>query len=94
MPHLNSPVVRSILSLLMVIVTNFEGPQMKNAGAMSKMAFQDFKPMIDKSFEAKVTDVFHYGYSVETNIDGKQLRGLLFSYKPGYYSAVHNHLTK
>ncbi|BFI26818.1 Rab9 effector protein with kelch motifs [Marchantia polymorpha subsp. ruderalis] len=63
-------------------------------GAMSKMAFQDFKPMIDKSFEAKVTDVFHYGYSVETNIDGKQLRGLLFSYKPGYYSAVHNHLTK
>ncbi|KAL2642337.1 hypothetical protein R1flu_009924 [Riccia fluitans] len=64
-------------------------------GVSAKFAFQEHKPATDnRSFEAKVTDVFHYGYSVETNIDGKHLRGVLFSYQPGFTAAVHNHLTR
>lgn len=60
----------------------------------NKYSFHDFKPVLEKNFEAKVTDVFHYGYSVEANIDGKLLRGLLFSYKPGYAHAVQAHLMR
>lgn len=53
-----------------------------------------FKPPEEKIFEAKITDVFHYGYTIESNIDGKPLRGLLFSYKPGFAHAVHAYLTR
>ncbi|XP_077222651.1 galactose oxidase/kelch repeat superfamily protein isoform X2 [Tasmannia lanceolata] len=42
----------------------------------------ELKPAEGKIFEAKVTDAFHYGYTIETNIDGKPLRGILFSFKP------------
>jgi hypothetical protein len=55
---------------------------------------QDVKPISEKPLEAKVTDVFHYGYSVEANIDGKLLRGLLFTYKPGYAHAVQAHILR
>uniref|UniRef100_A0A0D6R3K1 DCD domain-containing protein n=1 Tax=Araucaria cunninghamii TaxID=56994 RepID=A0A0D6R3K1_ARACU len=54
----------------------------------------DFKPSEEKIFEAKITDVFHYGYTIESNIEGKPLRGLLFSYKPGFAHAVHAYLTR
>lgn len=37
-----------------------------------------------KMFEAKVTDMFHCGYAIETIIDGKPLRGILFSYNPDF----------
>ena len=54
----------------------------------------ELKPVEEKIFEAKITDVFHYGYTIESNIDGKALRGLLFSYKPGFAHAVHAYLTR
>ncbi|KAL3695736.1 hypothetical protein R1sor_009812 [Riccia sorocarpa] len=63
-------------------------------GVMSKFNVQEAKHVVDTSFEAKVTDIFHYGYSVEANVGGQQLRGLLFSYKPEYFNGVHRHLTR
>ncbi|KAH7297117.1 hypothetical protein KP509_26G054400 [Ceratopteris richardii] len=54
----------------------------------------ELKPIDEKIFDAKITDVFHYGYTIESKIDGKSLRGLLFSYKPGFAHAVHAHLTR
>lgn len=54
----------------------------------------ELKPVEEKIFEAKITDVFHYGYTIESKIDGKLLRGLLFSYKPGFAHAVHAYLTR
>lgn len=39
-------------------------------------------PLGKKSFQAKVTKGFPGGYTVETVIDGKRLRGVLFSNKP------------
>eukprot|EP01018_Ginkgo_biloba_P010179 Gb_31051 [translate_table: standard] len=59
-----------------------------------KFSLYDFKPVEEKIFEAKITDVFHYGYTIESNIEGKHLRGLLFSYKPGFAHAVHAYLTR
>eukprot|EP01018_Ginkgo_biloba_P035302 Gb_19518 [translate_table: standard] len=64
-----------------------------NAGP-DKFSLYDFKPVEEKIFEAKITDVFHYGYTIESNIEGKPLRGLLFSYKPGFAHAVHAYLTR
>ncbi|MCO5577092.1 hypothetical protein L7F22_030914 [Adiantum nelumboides] len=58
------------------------------------VGFYELKPVEEKIFEAKITDVFHYGYTIESNIDGKPLRGLLFSYKPGFAHAVHAYLTR
>lgn len=59
-----------------------------------KCSLYDFKPVEEKIFEAKITDVFHYGYTIESNIEGKHLRGLLFSYKPGFAHAVHSYLSR
>ncbi|EPS71470.1 hypothetical protein M569_03290, partial [Genlisea aurea] len=39
-------------------------------------------PMGKKTFQAKVTQSFADGYSIETVIDGKPLRGLIFSSRP------------
>jgi hypothetical protein len=54
----------------------------------------NFKPVEEKIFEAKITDVFHYGYTIKSNIEGKHLRGLLFSYKPGFAHDVHAYLSR
>lgn len=35
-----------------------------------------------KSFQAKVTESIPNGYTIETVIDGKPLRGILFSNRP------------
>lgn len=59
-----------------------------------KSSVYAFKPVEEKIFEAKITDVFHYGYTIESHIEGKPLRGLLFSYKPGFAHAVHAYLTR
>lgn len=34
------------------------------------------------TFQAKVTESFPLGYTIETTIDGKPLRGILFANKP------------
>ncbi|XP_021286156.1 kelch domain-containing protein 3 isoform X2 [Herrania umbratica] len=39
-----------------------------------------------KTFQAKVTESFAHGYTIETVIDGKPLRGILFANKP---SSIH-----
>ncbi|KAH7295668.1 hypothetical protein KP509_27G060000 [Ceratopteris richardii] len=54
----------------------------------------ELKPVEEKIFEARITDIFHYGYTIESMIDGKKLRGLLFSYKPGFAHAVHAYLMR
>ncbi|PIA63125.1 hypothetical protein AQUCO_00200865v1 [Aquilegia coerulea] len=45
----------------------------------------------EQIFEAKVTEAFHYGYTIETNINGKPLRGIVFSYKPGFAHASNSY---
>ncbi|KAL2642336.1 hypothetical protein R1flu_009923 [Riccia fluitans] len=80
---------------LMVVDESFRSALLSSPqGVMSKFTHQESEPGGDTSFEAKVTDIFHYGYSVEARISGRHLRGLLFSYKPGYFDAVHSHLTR
>eukprot|EP00250_Pteridium_aquilinum_P005159 c15297_g2_i1 orf=15-2003(+) len=64
------------------------------APAPPGVGLYELKPVEEKIFEAKITDVFHYGYTIESKIDGKLLRGLLFSYKPGFAHAVHAYLTR
>lgn len=51
-------------------------------------------PVAERLFEAKITDVFHYGFTIEATIDNKPLRGLLFSYKPGFAHAAHNYVSR
>lgn len=48
-----------------------------------------------KSFQAKVTESIPNGYTIETVIDGKPLRGVLFSNKPvpihfAHYSTIRS----
>ncbi|EFJ04744.1 hypothetical protein SELMODRAFT_432132 [Selaginella moellendorffii] len=50
------------------------------------------QPLGEKMFEARVSDVFNYGYTLEASIDGKLFRGLLFSYKPGFAQAVQSYI--
>ncbi|MCO5601123.1 hypothetical protein L7F22_055242 [Adiantum nelumboides] len=59
-----------------------------------KSSLHDFKAAEERIFEAKITDVFHYGYTIESVISGRPLRGLLFSYKPGFAHAAHAYLTR
>lgn len=47
-----------------------------------------------KTFEAKVTNAFHYGYTVETNIDGKPLHGILFSCKTNISHAAQAYFNR
>ncbi|XP_068654159.1 uncharacterized protein [Aristolochia californica] len=54
----------------------------------------DLNPSSEKVFQAKVTDSFHYGYTIETTIDGKPLRGILFSCKPGFGQAANEYLSR
>nr|XP_048330190.1 uncharacterized protein LOC107419037 isoform X2 [Ziziphus jujuba var. spinosa] len=51
-----------------------------------KTNFSQFQPLQGKkTFQAKVTKIITDGYTIETVIDGKPLRGVLFSSKPEYY---------
>ncbi|CAM6047345.1 unnamed protein product [Sphagnum compactum] len=54
----------------------------------------DVVPAADRIFEAKISDVFHFGFTLEAYIDNKPLRGLLFSYKPGFAHAAHNYVSR
>ncbi|KAH7278114.1 hypothetical protein KP509_38G025100 [Ceratopteris richardii] len=65
-----------------------------DTGPSLRSSFYDFKPSEERVFEAKITNVFHYGYTIESVVDGKPLRGLLFCYKPGFANAAHAYLTK
>jgi len=47
-------------------------------------------PPGQKMFHAKVTEKSSTGYTIETVIDGKPLRGILFSNKPNIPSPVAN----
>ncbi|KAH7278115.1 hypothetical protein KP509_38G025100 [Ceratopteris richardii] len=67
---------------------------LSHPGPSLRSSFYDFKPSEERVFEAKITNVFHYGYTIESVVDGKPLRGLLFCYKPGFANAAHAYLTK
>ena len=54
----------------------------------------DVVPVAERTFEAKITDVFHHGFTIEATIDNKPLRGLLFSYKPGFAHAAHDYISR
>ncbi|KAG6746932.1 hypothetical protein POTOM_049308 [Populus tomentosa] len=48
-----------------------------------------------KTFQAKVTESLPHGYTIETTVDGKPLRGILFSNKPSSPQIVnHNNSRK
>ncbi|XP_021615867.1 kelch domain-containing protein 3 isoform X2 [Manihot esculenta] len=47
-----------------------------------------------KIFQAKVTESFPHGYTIETIIDGKPLRGILFANKPITTQMVNNNNTR
>ncbi|KAK4752537.1 hypothetical protein SAY87_021335 [Trapa incisa] len=44
---------------------------------------------VKKMFHAKITELLSDGYSIETVIDGKPLRGVLFSNKPSAFHMSH-----
>ncbi|XP_043722829.1 kelch domain-containing protein 3-like isoform X2 [Telopea speciosissima] len=48
----------------------------------------------EKIFEAKVTETFCYGYKIETIIDGKLLRGLIFSYPPSFSQVADDYQSR
>lgn len=54
----------------------------------------EMRPTQEHIFEAKVTEAFHYGYTIETNINGKPLRGIVFSYKPGFAPSANSYLSR
>ncbi|XP_010260416.1 PREDICTED: rab9 effector protein with kelch motifs-like isoform X7 [Nelumbo nucifera] len=58
------------------------------------LPLNDFTRLEEKMFEAKVTDVLNCGYAIETNIDGKTLRGILFSFKPTLSHAANDYLSR
>ncbi|XP_024521607.1 acyl-CoA-binding domain-containing protein 6 [Selaginella moellendorffii] len=70
-----------------------DGPETKStARAVQIPSPYSVKPVAEKIFQGKITSVFHYGYTLETRIDGKPFRGVLFSYKPGFTEAVESYL--
>jgi hypothetical protein len=46
----------------------------------------DVVPAADRIFEAKISDVFHFGFTLEAYIDNKPLRGLAH--------AAHNYVSR
>jgi len=53
-----------------------------NAGAHSYHSYQSGNVQGKKIFQARVTENLGDRYTIETVIDGKPLRGILFSNKP------------
>lgn len=47
-----------------------------------------------KTFQAKVTENIPVGYTIETVIDGKPLRGILFSNKSNSYHTANYNLSR
>ncbi|KAH9722236.1 F25I16.5 protein [Citrus sinensis] len=47
-----------------------------------------------KTFQAKVTESFPLGYTIETTIDGKPLRGILFANKPTSASTTNHNSSR
>ncbi|KAG0616185.1 hypothetical protein M758_5G097000 [Ceratodon purpureus] len=70
------------------------GSPVVSAVGSSMYGMFDVVPVAERIFEAKITDVFHYGYTIEATIDNKPLRGLLFSYKPGFAIAAHDYISR
>lgn len=47
-----------------------------------------------KPFQAKVTETLPYGYTIETIIDGKPLRGILFANMPSAFPATNHNSSR
>ncbi|KAG9439061.1 hypothetical protein H6P81_019226 [Aristolochia fimbriata] len=82
-------------SKLEVMPNAFQPATFANTDQEGKQHVQilDLTPS-EKVFHAKVTDSFHYGYTIETTIDGKPLRGILFSCKAGFGQAANESLSR
>lgn len=61
-------------------MSNFLTAGLQNINLMQSQSFQG-----KKMFQAKVTEKISDGYTIETIIDGKPLRGILFSSRPDYH---------
>eukprot|EP00897_Mesotaenium_endlicherianum_P007798 jgi/Mesen1/7046/ME000369S06375 len=48
----------------------------------------EVQPVAECAFEARISDVFHFGYCIKAQVDGRQVDGLLFSYRPGFVPAA------
>jgi hypothetical protein len=86
----------AVASYLMVHGTQifFCWPGLRPLPGSSMYGMFDVVPVAERTFDAKITDVFHYGYTIEATIDNKPLRGLLFSYKPGFAIAAHDYISR
>lgn len=60
-----------------------------NAGVSSFSPIFPESAQVKKMFHAKITELLADGYSIETVIDGKPLRGVIFSNKPSAFHLSH-----
>lgn len=75
-------VVHLMLEAVKLVLTDFWRCTDIVAGRQNIYLNEYQTPMGKKTFQAKVTKSFPDGYTIETVIDGKPLRGVLFSNKP------------
>eukprot|EP00252_Welwitschia_mirabilis_P026766 TRINITY_DN8907_c0_g1_i2.p1 TRINITY_DN8907_c0_g1~~TRINITY_DN8907_c0_g1_i2.p1 ORF type:complete len:580 (-),score=125.65 TRINITY_DN8907_c0_g1_i2:227-1966(-) len=85
---------KSDVSLRHSLPANQTNPGPSGANAAPNNSLYEFRPAEERFFEATITDVFHYGYTLVTTIDGKPMRGLIFSNKPGFAHSVHAYLKR
>ncbi|KAJ7978755.1 Kelch domain-containing protein 3 [Quillaja saponaria] len=64
---------------------NFSCNSQPIAGRQNMQLNQHLPPSGKKAFQAKVTESITHGYTIETVIDGKPFKGVLFSNKPNSY---------
>eukprot|EP00262_Sarcandra_glabra_P004363 TRINITY_DN1531_c0_g4_i1.p1 TRINITY_DN1531_c0_g4~~TRINITY_DN1531_c0_g4_i1.p1 ORF type:complete len:604 (-),score=107.45 TRINITY_DN1531_c0_g4_i1:366-2177(-) len=57
-----------------------------------KLTSYEYNPAEKKTFDAKITSAVHYGYTVETVIDGKTLHGILFPCQPSSTHVAYDYL--
>ncbi|GAV75310.1 Kelch_3 domain-containing protein/Kelch_4 domain-containing protein, partial [Cephalotus follicularis] len=76
----------SVIMHQLVPVSTFGQPRRENFPLNLPESFEG-----KKTFQAKVTESFPHGYTIETVIEGKPLRGILFANKPSSaLTANHN----
>ncbi|XP_042502767.1 rab9 effector protein with kelch motifs-like isoform X2 [Macadamia integrifolia] len=80
MPELHRPI-----PVPMLMPIQMQAPMtICGQGSKHNLSSDELEASQGKIFEAKVTETFCYGHKIETIIDGKLLRGLIFSYVPKF----------
>ncbi|KAK1297486.1 hypothetical protein QJS10_CPB15g01387 [Acorus calamus] len=68
----------------------------QNLGGAERLTLQpfEFNPSGQVTFEAQVKESFTFGYTIEAKIDGKPLRGILFSSHPSFSHGAYSQLDR